>query len=65
MHAIYMCPNDYMLHACSAPSNLNALFCADTILVSTLGLASNTVIAQEIKKDGGEIPWWTRGSLKQ
>ena len=40
-----MCPNDYVLHACSAPSNLKGHSYVDTILVTTSGVAENTAAA--------------------
>ena len=43
--AIYMCPNEYVLHACSAPSNLKTFSCVDAMLVRTSGLAELTTEA--------------------
>ena len=40
-----MYPNDYVLHACSAPSNLKGNSCVDTILVTTSGIAEVTAAA--------------------
>ena len=45
VHDIYMCPNNYMLHACSVPINLKALSCVDTKLIRTSGLAKLTAEA--------------------
>ena len=45
VHAIYMCPNEYVLHACSAPSNLKTFYCVDAMLVRTSGLAMLTAEA--------------------
>ena len=63
VHAIYMCPNEYVLHACSAPSNLKARSCVDTMLVRASSLARHTielVAAQKIysmvaKVNGGQF----------
>ena len=53
-----MCANDYVLHACSAPSNLKGHSFVDTILVTTSGVAENTAAAGgNSKKSTG---WWRR-----
>ena len=60
-----MYPNDYVLHACSAPSNLKGNSCVDTILVTTSGVAENTAAAGGNSKnlwDGGEGERWTNQS---
>ena len=60
-----MCANDYVLHACSAPSNLQGQFCVDTMLVTTSGVAESTATAGGNSKnlrDGGEDKRWTRQS---
>ena len=60
-----MCSNDYVLHACSAPSNLKGQFCVDTMLVTTSGVAESTAAAGGNSKnlrDGGEDKRWTRQS---
>jgi len=60
-----MCANDYVLHACSAPSNLKGQFCVDTMLVTTSGVAESTATAGGNSKnlrDGGEDKRWTRQS---
>ena len=51
-----MCPNDYVLHACSARSNLMGQFCVDTILVTTLGIAESTAAAGGNSKKS--MGWW-------
>ena len=64
-----MCPNDYVLHACSAPSNLKVHSCVDTILVTTLGVAEVIAAAGGSLKNlrgGGKGEKWTKqSSLKQ
>ena len=64
-----MCPNDYVLHACSAPSNLKGHSYVDTILVTTSGVAENTAAAGGNSKNlwhGGEGERWTKkSSIKQ
>jgi hypothetical protein len=59
----------YIYRACSAPNNLKAQSCVDTTLVSTSGLAANTMIAGDSSrnhKDGEQRKGWTVGtSLKQ
>ena len=68
MHAIYMCPNDYMLHACSAPSNLKTMSCVDTMLARTLGSAKLTTEAdgnsKDLYDDGKGQGWTIQSSLK-
>ena len=56
-----MCSSDYMLHACSAPSNLKGNSCVDTILVTTSGIAENIAAGGNSKNlwDGGEGERWT------
>jgi len=41
--ACYPCPNNYVLHASSAPNNLKAQYCVDTMFVTTSGIAEVTV----------------------
>ena len=65
VHDIYVCPNDYVLHACSAPSNLKGHSYVDTILVTTSGVAENTAAAGGNSKNlwhGGEGERWTKQS---
>ena len=58
-----MCSNDYVLHACSAPSYLKARSCVDTMLVHASSLAKHTIelaAAQKIysmvaKVNGGQF----------
>ena len=54
-HALYMCPNDYVLHACNVPSNLTGQFCVDIMLVTTSG--STAAAGGNSKKSTG---WWRR-----
>ena len=69
MHAIFMCPNDYVLHACSALSNLKAVSLCGTMLVHTSGLAKLTSETSGSSKNllhGGKGQRWTiQPSLKQ
>ena len=58
----------YIYHTCSAPSNLQAQSCVDTILVSTSGLAGDTATAggssKNLKNDGERKGWTVEASLK-
>ena len=60
-----MCSNDYVFHACSAPSNQMGQPCVDIMLVTTSGIAESTAAAGGKSKnlqDGGEDKRWTRQS---
>ena len=64
-----MCPNDYVLHACRALSNLKGQSCMDTILVTILGVVEVTIAAggssKKIWMDEKGERWTKESSIKQ
>ena len=60
-----MCSNDYVFHACSAPSNQMGQPCVDIMLVTTSGIAESTAASGGNSKnlwDGGEGKRWIKQS---
>ena len=58
-----MGPNDYVLHECSARSNMQTQSCMDTMLVRTSELAEVTIEPSDSSRnpwDGGAGQGWTR-----